>query len=87
MESGYCEKQSEGRFYTGIYYFLGILTIILWVGYKITGALFSACVWLFIKVPCALLLGIIGLVLSVTILLIPVGGWFLKTAGKLLIPG
>ena len=70
----------------GFIIFLGLLTIILWVGYKITGALFSACVWLFIKVPCALLLGVVGLLLGVTILLIPIGGWFLKTAGKLLIP-
>ena len=28
----------------GFIMFLGLLTIILWVGYKITGALFLACV-------------------------------------------
>lgn len=71
----------------GLIILLGLLTIILWVGYKITGALFFACVWLFIKVPCALLLGVVGLLLCVTFLLIPIGGWFLKTAEKLLIPG
>ena len=66
---------------------LGILTLILWIGYKITGTLFAVCMWLFIKVPCALCIGIIGLLLCVTIILIPAGSWCLKMSGRLLMPG
>ena len=65
---------------------LGILTLMLWIGFKITGALFSACVWLFIKVPVGLCLLLIGILLCVTILLIPVGKWFLRVAGDLILP-
>ena len=65
---------------------LGILTFVLWVTYKFTGALFLACVWLFIKVPCAIIIGVLGLFLCVTILLIPVGIRSFKLALKLLIP-
>ena len=67
--------------------FLGILTVILWVGYKITGALFTACIWLFIKVPFAILVGLLGLIMCITILLIPIGVKCLKAALRFLIPG
>ena len=42
---------------------LGILSIALWVGYKITGTLFSILVWLFVKLPCALIVAFIGFAL------------------------
>lgn len=71
----------------GFTIFLGLLTIILWVGYKFTGALFTACCWLFIKVPCAILMAMLGLVSCMTILLIPVGRGCFKTTLKLLLPG
>lgn len=70
----------------GFIIMLGILTVILWIGYKITGALFTAFVWLFIKVPCAIILGVFGVTLCITILLIPVGIGCFKLALKLLIP-
>jgi len=64
----------------------GILTFMLWIGFKITGALFSMCVWIFIKLPVGLCLLLIGILLCVTILLIPVGKWLLRVAGNLILP-
>lgn len=52
---------------------LGIISIVLWVGYKITGTLFSVFVWLFVKLPCALLVAFIGFALCITVFLIPIG--------------
>lgn len=65
---------------------LGILSVILWIGYKVTGALFTACIWLFIKVPCAIVIGAFGVVLCITILLIPIGIGCCKFAVRLLLP-
>ena len=53
--------------------FLAILTFLFWLGFHITGALLSAAIWLFIKLPIALILGCLGLGLCITILLIPIG--------------
>lgn len=52
---------------------LALLTFLFWLGFHITGALLSAAIWLFIKLPIAVLLGCLGLVLCITILLIPLG--------------
>ena len=52
---------------------LAILTFMFWLGFHITGALLSAAIWLFIKLPIALILGCLGLGLCITILLIPLG--------------
>lgn len=52
---------------------LGLLSVALWIGYKITGTLFTVCFWLFIKLPCALIVSVLGLLMCVTIILIPVG--------------
>ena len=70
----------------GFIIMLGVLSLTLWIGYKITGALFTACVWLFIKIPCAIVIGAFGLVLCITILLIPIGIGCCKFAMKLLVP-
>ncbi|MBU5431311.1 hypothetical protein [Intestinimonas sp. MSJ-38] len=53
---------------------LAILTGLFWIGYHVTGALLSAAIWLFIKLPFAIILGGLGLVCCITILLIPLGG-------------
>lgn len=53
---------------------LAILTGLFWIGYHETGALLSAAIWLFIKLPFAIILGGLGLVCCITILLIPLGG-------------
>lgn len=52
---------------------LAILTFMFWLAFHITGALLSAAIWLFVKLPLALLIGCLGLVLCITILLIPLG--------------
>ena len=52
---------------------LGVLIFLFWIGFHVTGALLSAVIWLFIKLPIAILLGCVGLALCITILLIPLG--------------
>ena len=52
---------------------LVVLTALFWLGFHITGALLSATIWLFIKLPFALVLGLLGLICCATILLIPLG--------------
>lgn len=65
---------------------LALLTALLWVGFKITGALLMACLWLFVLLPVALLLFVLGLVCCCTILLIPLGVWLLKAGVSVLVP-
>ena len=57
----------------GLLLTLAVLTVLFWLGYHVTGALLSAAIWLFIKLPFAIILGCVGLVCCVTILLIPLG--------------
>ena len=52
---------------------LTLLTFLFWLGFHITGALLSAAIWLFIKLPIAVILGCLGLILCITMLLIPLG--------------
>ena len=52
---------------------LTVFTFLFWLGFHITGALLTAAIWLFIKLPIALLLGGLGLGLCLTILFIPLG--------------
>lgn len=66
---------------------LAILTFLLWLGFKITGALLSACIWLFILLPLSLAVMLLGLVLCCTIILIPVGIGLLKMGCRMLMPG
>lgn len=63
---------------------LAILTGLFWIGYHVTGALLSAAIWFFIKLPFALILGCLGLVCCITILLIPLGGKCFKFAFEVL---
>lgn len=63
---------------------LVVLTVLFWLGYHVTGALLSAAIWLFIKLPFALILGYLGLVCCITILLIPLGGKCFKFAFEVL---
>lgn len=63
---------------------LGILTFMLWVGFKVTGALFAALFWLVIKLPLALCLWTVGMAFCCTIILIPVGICLFKAGGSLL---
>lgn len=63
---------------------LAVLTGLCWLGYHITGAILSAAIWLFIKLPFALILGGLGLACCITILLIPLGGKCFKFAIEIL---
>lgn len=63
---------------------LAILTFLFWIGFHVTGALLSATIWLFIKLPFAVLLGCLGLLCCITILLIPLGRKCFKFAFEVL---
>ncbi len=52
---------------------LGVLSILFWIGFKITGAVFKASVWLFILLPVTIVLWSLGLLLCCTLILIPIG--------------
>jgi len=66
---------------------LAMLTLILWLGYKITGALLSGVIWLCIKLPLALMLIALGTVCCIILILIPIGVKCISLGFKLLIPG
>lgn len=66
---------------------LVILFAMLWLGYKVTGVLIMAFIWLFIKLPIAVVLFALALVCCCTIILIPVAGSLFKTSVKLAVPG
>ena len=63
---------------------LAVLTFLFWLGFHITGALLSATIWLFVKLPLAIILGCLGLACCFTILLIPLGGKCFKSAFSIL---
>lgn len=71
----------------GFLFGLMVLTCMLGIGFKLTGALLSACIWLFIEVPLAAVAWVIGSLCCCTIILIPAGIGLFKTGFKLLIPG
>lgn len=52
---------------------LAILIFLLWIGYHLTGALLAALLWLCIKLPCAIIVGCLGIVCCASMLLIPIG--------------
>ena len=63
---------------------LAVMTFLFWLGFHITGALLSAMIWLFVKLPIAILLGCFGLALCITILLLPLGVKCIKFAFEVL---
>lgn len=80
----YIEKGNE---MLGIFLMLGILTFLLWIGFKITGAVLKACVWLIIEVPIALVIWGVALVCCCTLILIPIGIKLFGAGLRILIPG
>ena len=52
---------------------MAILTALLWLGFKLTGAMLKACIWLFILVPLACGIWGIALFCCCTLILIPIG--------------
>ena len=57
---------------------LFILFVLFWLGFKITGALLSAILWVVIKLPLAFFFWIVGICLCFTIILIPIGKSLIK---------
>ena len=45
---------------------------LLWIGFKLTGALITACLWLLIGLPVSLVMFVLGEILCCTIILISV---------------
>lgn len=66
---------------------LAFVMIMLWIGFKLTGALLAACFWLCIKIPLAVISFALGLVCCCTIILIPIGLFLFKAGIRFLIPG
>lgn len=52
---------------------LAILSILFWMGFKITGAMLKALMWLFILVPLAVGIWGFALLCCCTLILIPIG--------------
>ncbi len=52
---------------------LAILSILFWMGFKITGAVLKALMWLFILVPLAVGIWGFALLCCCTLILIPIG--------------
>ena len=63
-----------------------LFMVLLWIGFRLTGALLAAFLWLIIKVPLTLILWCLGLVLCCTIFLIPIGIRLFGTGLHLLLP-
>lgn len=52
---------------------LAIFCFIFWMGFKSTELLLKICIWLFIKLPFAIILFLVGILLSITSILFPIG--------------
>lgn len=63
-----------------------LLSALFGVAFFFTGAIFSVLFYLLIKIPVAILLAGLGLVMCCTIILIPAGLAFFAAAGRMLIP-
>lgn len=66
---------------------MAILTALLWLGFKLTGAMLKACIWLFILVPLAFGIWGIALICCCTLILIPVGIKLFAAGIRVIIPG
>ena len=64
-----------------------VLSLLLWIGFTITGGLLLTGFWLFVKVPLALILFFLAVIFCLTISLIPLGIVLFKAGLRLLIPG
>lgn len=68
--------------------FLGAIFVIfmLWIGFKLTGAILTACLWLMIGLPVSLVMLVLGGILCCTIILIPLGLLCMKAGMFFLVP-
>ena len=67
--------------------FFAILGLLLWFAFAITSGLVLTGFWLFIKIPLAIMLFLLGLILCLTLILLPLGILCFRAGFKLLIPG
>ena len=67
--------------------FFAILGLLLWFTFAITSGLVLTGFWLFIKIPLAIMLFLLGLILCLTLILLPLGILCFRAGFKLLIPG
>ena len=65
---------------------LAVLTMLLGIGFNLTGALLAALLWLCIKLPIACLVLALAIIFCCTIILIPVGIALFKFGVTLLLP-
>lgn len=66
---------------------MALLTVFLWLGFKLTGAMLKACIWLFLLVPLALGIWGIALLCCCTLILIPIGIKLFAAGVRMIIPG
>lgn len=66
---------------------LAFLVFLLWIGFKLTGTLLVALIWLCIRLPLALISFIAGAVCCCTLILIPVGIILFKIGLRFMVPG
>ena len=59
---------------------------LLWIGFKLTGAIISACLWLIIGLPVSIVMLVLGGLLCCTIILIPLGLICMKAGMFFLVP-
>lgn len=64
-----------------------LLSVLFGVGFTVTGAFLITFVWLFIKIPLAIILWGLGLAFCCTIILIPLGIGCFRGGLRLLLPG
>ncbi len=63
-----------------------LVMFLLWIGFKLTGAILTACLWLMIGLPISLVMLVLGGILCCTIILIPVGLICMKAGMFFLVP-
>lgn len=68
-------------------FIFAVIGLLLWIGFTITGGLLLTGLWLFLKVPLALILFFLAVIFCITIILIPLGIVCFKAGLRLLIPG
>ena len=68
--------------------FLSVLftVFLLWIGFKLTGAILTACLWLMIGLPVSLVMLTLGGILCCTVILIPLGLLCMRAGMFFLVP-
>ena len=68
--------------------FLTVLftVFLLWIGFKLTGAILTACLWLMIGLPVSLVMLTLGGILCCTVILIPLGLLCMRAGMFFLVP-